>query len=69
MEFFAKDRARQLCILVAFSIVFLFGCQSTPTEDQEDPETCQAENAEDCSGEDRGFNPCRINNNLPVCKK
>ena len=69
MEIFSKDRARQLCLLLTFSSVLLFGCQSTPPEEQDDLETCQAESAEGCVGEDRGFNPCRINNDLPVCKK
>lgn len=69
MENFWKDRARQLCVLVTFSSISLFGCQSTPPEEQEDLEVCQAESVEGCVDEDRGFNPCRINNNLPVCKK
>jgi hypothetical protein len=69
MEFFSKYRARQFYILATFSTFFLFGCQSTPPEEQEEQAICQAADTENCDGEDRGFNPCRINNNLPVCKK
>ena len=69
MEIFWKNRPRKLCTLVTFSTVFLFACQGTPPDEQEDLEVCQAESAEGCVEEDRGFNPCRINNNLPVCKK
>ena len=69
MDIFWKDRARHLCIFVAFSSIVLFACQSTPPEEQEDLEVCQTESTDGCVEEDRGFNPCRINNNLPVCKK
>ena len=64
-----KNKARNLYILVTFSTVFLFACQSTPPDEQEYLEVCEAESEEGCVEEDRGFNPCRINNNLPVCKK
>ena len=67
MENLWKDRGRHICVLLVFSSVFLFGCQSTSPE-EEDLELYQAESAEGCVEEDRGFNPCRINNNLPVCK-
>ena len=68
MEIFSKDGTGKLSVLVVFCSAFLFGCQSTPAEVQEDEQACQAENSQRCDGEDRGFNPCRINDKLPVCK-
>jgi hypothetical protein len=55
-----------------FSILFFYGCKSTPEEDIE--ANCPAESTENCSvedgnGDDRGYNPCLVNKNLPVCKK
>jgi hypothetical protein len=69
MDILSKNGTLKCSVLVACYGAFLLGCQSTPAKVPEEDQACQAENAESCNGEDRGFNPCRINNKLPVCKK
>jgi hypothetical protein len=59
-------------ILALLGSVFLFGCQSTATENSEP--NCQTESSDNCveegdMGDDRGFNPCLVNKKLPICKK
>lgn len=44
----------------------LSGCASTE-ETVEQPD-CQPEVAENCESPDRGYDPCLVNKNLPVCK-
>lgn len=41
------------------------GCQSTAKTEPE----CRPENSQTCEGDDRGYDPCLVNKNLPVCKK
>ncbi|GAB5380839.1 MAG: hypothetical protein Alis3KO_26950 [Aliiglaciecola sp.] len=60
-------------LLTIFSLLLfswgIAGCQSTE-ETQEAPE-CRAEVPENCeaaTGDDRGYDPCLVNKNLPVCK-
>lgn len=58
-------------LLLAGSFLFLAACGST-MEEAETAE-CQPQNTESCTdseddGEDRGYDPCKINKNLPVCK-
>ena len=72
MENLSINRARRIFFLVSFSILFLCGCNSTAQENIE--ANCQTETDKNCSvedgnGDDRGYNPCLVNKNLPVCKK
>ena len=72
MENLSINSARRIFVLFTFCIAFLFGCQSTPEEELE-PD-CRTQSSENCSdeennGDDRGYNPCLVNKNLPVCKK
>jgi len=56
---------------VLLTLVFS-GCVST--EKSEEELECRPQNTEECSveeqkeGEDRGYDPCLVNKNLPVCK-
>ena len=57
-----------MCRLVLSGLMFLSACSSQPTEE----ESSCATNAEakcESGGEvkDRGFDPCLVNANLPVC--
>jgi hypothetical protein len=66
------NKAHRLFLLLAFCSTFLFGCNSTP--DKEVETNCRTETNENCTvedenGDDRGYNPCLVNKNLPVCKK
>ena len=59
-------------VLIAFCSLFLIGCNSTPEENIEP--SCTMDSNENCSaetdnGDDRAYNPCKVNKNLPVCKK
>ena len=49
-----------------FSLVV--ACNATP--DSDEPEQCRTQNEQACneSAEDRGYDPCLVNNKLPVCK-
>ena len=63
-------RANSGFVLCVIATLFLFGCQSTTTEEVEID--CRAEGTETCAeenGDDRGYNPCLVNKNLPVCKR
>jgi hypothetical protein len=61
-----KNCTRIALLGVMFSLVV--ACNATP--DSEEPEQCRTQNEEACneSAEDRGYNPCLVNNKLPVCK-
>lgn len=66
------NRAPRTLVFFTFCTLFLYGCKSTPEEDVE--AKCRTETNENCSaedknGDDRGYNPCLVNKNLPVCKK
>jgi hypothetical protein len=72
MKNLSINRAPRILILFTFCILFLLGCKSTPEEDIE--AKCRTDTNDNCSGEDnnggdRGYNPCLVNKNLPVCKK
>ena len=72
MEHISINRARRIFILFALCTVFLYGCKSTSEEDIK--ANCRTETNENCSvkpdnGDDRGYNPCLVNKNLPVCNK
>ena len=72
MEHLSLNRARQIFILLSICTLFLYGCNSTSEENVE--VNCQIETNENCSveednGDDRGYNPCLVNKNLPVCQK
>jgi hypothetical protein len=72
MENLSINRARRIIVLFTLCILCLFGCQSTPEEDL--APDCRTQTSENCSaeennGDDRGYNPCLVNKNLPVCKK
>jgi hypothetical protein len=55
----------------SFTLLLLSGCGATEQTEElaecrsDAPETCDSE---DPKAEDRGYNPCLINKNLPVCK-
>ena len=71
MENLLINRAYRIFVSFTFCILFLLACQSTPDESAPD---CRTETSENCSaeednGDDRGYNPCLVNKNLPVCKK
>lgn len=61
-----KNCTRIALLGVTFSLVV--ACNATPENDE--PEQCQPQGEEVCheSAEDRGYNPCLVNNKLPVCK-
>lgn len=75
MNNLTTNRASRITFLFIFSLISLFGCQSTSVE--EVMSNCQTQSTENCSveddngdnGDDRGYNPCLVNKNLPVCKK
>lgn len=72
MEKLLSKLASRTMFLILLSSGFLLSCQST-SADNEEP-SCRTEVSDNCSaeedmGDDRGFNPCLINKNLPVCKK
>lgn len=71
MENLSINSVRRIFVLFTFCILFVFGCKSTPEESEPDCRTETSENcsAEEDSGDDRGYNPCLVNKNLPVCKK
>lgn len=51
--------------------MFLSGCKSTTTNNTESE--CRPQNTQSCediegNGKDRGYDPCLINKNLPICK-
>ena len=56
--------------LLVLLIFFLTGCASTD-ESTGEPE-CRPQTTEECvndeDAEDRGYDPCLVNKNLPVCK-
>ena len=62
-----KNCTRVALLAVTFSLVV--ACNSTP--EYEEPDECRLNGEEACedSGEDRGYNPCLVNNKLPVCKR
>lgn len=71
MEILSINRAHRIFVLFTCCMLFLCGCQSTPEESEPD---CRVETNENCSaekdnGDDRGYDPCLVNKNLPVCKK
>jgi len=66
------NKVRRMFFLCAFCGMFLYGCNSTPEE--EVAANCRTDTNENCevaddNGDDRGYNPCLVNKNLPVCKK
>jgi hypothetical protein len=66
------NRTGYTFLLFIFGILFLFGCQSTLEEKLDT--NCRTQTSENCSveednGDNRGYNPCLVNKNLPVCKK
>lgn len=72
MDNLTTNRAHRLFLLFAFCSTFLYGCNST--SDKEIATNCRTETNENCTvedenGDDRGYNPCLVNKNLPVCKK
>lgn len=54
--------------LLALTFSLVVACNSTPENDQ--PEACIPNGEETCEdlGDDRGYNPCNVNNKLPACK-
>ena len=63
---------RHLCGIFLLVLTFLFsGCVST--ENTNDELECRPKSTEECSveegdeGEERGYDPCLVNKNLPVC--
>jgi hypothetical protein len=72
MEHLSQNRVLRTFVLINIVVMSLIGCGSTGVEEKElecaenDTETCPAESV---NGDDRGYNPCLINKNLPVCKK
>ena len=63
-------KLRQIGIVALLTAFFgMAGCQST--DETVATEECREASTETCeeNGEDRGYDPCRINNNLPVCKE
>lgn len=72
MENLSLNRALRMFVLLTFSMLFLYGCESTANEEVE--ADCRIETDENCAVEDdnsddRGYNPCLVNEKLPVCKK
>jgi hypothetical protein len=72
MEHLSINRARRIFVLFTFFLLFFNGCKSTTDEDF--TANCRTQANENCAseednGDDRGYNPCLVNNNLPVCKK
>ena len=72
MDNLIVNGAHRMFFLGAFCSIFLYGCNSTPEE--EVAANCRTETTENCSveddnGDDRGYNPCLVNKNLPVCEK
>lgn len=62
---------RMLASTLLVLLTFLFsGCVST--DKSNDELECRPQTSEECSteeeGEDRGYDPCLVNANLPVCK-
>lgn len=52
-----------------FSLLILISCSST--EQEQAPVECRPATDGTCEadqGDDRGYDPCLINKNLPVCK-
>lgn len=62
-----KNCTRVALLALTFSLVV--ACNSTP--EYEEPDDCTPNGEEACedSGDDRGYNPCLVNKNLPVCKR
>ncbi len=63
---------RRMFVLCATCTLFLVACESTPEQDK--GSHCKDDANQTCvkkadNGEDRGYNPCLVNKNLPVCKK
>lgn len=55
-----------ICVVICASLIG--GCQST--EDSVDEAACQTEQQQNCGSDDeaeRGYDPCLVNKNLPVC--
>ena len=61
-----KNCTRIALLVVTFCSVV--ACNST--SENQDPEECRPHSEEACndSGEDRGYDPCLVNDKLPVCK-
>lgn len=58
-----------LTIMCCYFISMLSGCASTDeTAEQPDCQPQVTENCESDEGPDRGYDPCLVNKNLPVCK-
>ncbi|GAA0857593.1 hypothetical protein [Aliiglaciecola litoralis] len=59
--------SKVLITTLSLSCLLLTGCKSTP--DNVDEPECREAN-ENCQedGDDRGYDPCLVNNSLPVCK-
>ena len=71
MEIYVKNKVYRLGIYLSFAILFLSGCESTTTSNTE--AECRPQNTQSCedndgNGNDRGYDPCLINKNLPICK-
>lgn len=65
------NRTNWTSLILTFLLLFLGACGSTMEETE--VQECQPQNTESCAeaednGEDRGYDPCKINKNLPVCK-
>jgi len=72
MDNLSINRVRRIFVLCTFCLFFLYGCKSTTNEDV--ATNCRTQGNENCAdeednGDDRGYNPCLVNKNLPVCKK
>jgi hypothetical protein len=67
----ARIKGHKVILITSFTLTlyFLFGCDSTQ-EIEEEPE-CRSPSNEICEpdeGQERGYDPCLVNKNLPVCK-
>ncbi|MEP4891233.1 MAG: hypothetical protein ABJV04_14495 [Aliiglaciecola sp.] len=67
----SKRLASYLSLLyIVLSLCLLGGCQSTDVSEAE-PECRSSEEQESCESGDeseRGYDPCLVNQSLPVCK-
>ncbi len=55
--------------LLAVTCSLVVACNSTP--EYTEPDECAPNGEQSCedSGDDRGYNPCLVNNKLPACKR
>jgi hypothetical protein len=73
MEYLSQNRVLRTFVLINIIVMSLVGCGSTSSVEEKQPE-CTENDTERCpaevvNGDERGYNPCLVNKNLPVCKK